>query len=110
MTTMRGDESRNSLMDFENRQRTERLAQKISHLKSYAIDIEVETKEHNKLLDNVDNDFDSNLGFLSGGRNRLNRLLQSGSHNRRFMCYLSLILTFFLLFAYYFISKSLSSG
>ncbi len=33
----KGDESRNGLMDFENRQRTERLAQKISHLKSVGI-------------------------------------------------------------------------
>jgi len=103
---MRGDET-NDLLESENRHRTERLANKISSLRSFALDIEVETKEHNRLLDNVDNDFDSNLGFIFNGRNRVNRLLQSGRQNRRFMCYLSLVLTVFLILIYYFISKSL---
>jgi len=100
-----GDE--HELLDNENRQRAERLAHKISHLKTFAIDIETETKEHNRLLDSVDNDFDSNLGFLSGGRNRLNRLLTQGSQNRKFMCYLSLILTIFLVILYYFLTRHL---
>ncbi|XP_054162693.1 BET1-like protein [Oppia nitens] len=107
---MRGDHMSDGLMESDNRQRTDRLAQKISSLKNFAIDIETETKEHNRLLEEVDNDFDSNLGFLTNGRNRVNRLLQSNRQNRRFMCYLSLILTSIFIFMYYLITKSLNTS
>jgi hypothetical protein len=98
------------LIDQENRQRTERLAQKVASLKNFSIDIEHETKEHNRLLDGMDQDFDNTFGFLTTGRNRVNRLLQSGRNNRKFMCYFSAGLATFLLLAYYIISRSLNSG
>ncbi|RWS26209.1 hypothetical protein B4U80_05906, partial [Leptotrombidium deliense] len=70
-------------MDNENLQRTDRLKYKVSQLKSFAIDIETETKEHNTLLDSIDGDFGGVNGFIHGSRNRVNRLLVSGKNNRR---------------------------
>ncbi|KPM03851.1 hypothetical protein QR98_0022880 [Sarcoptes scabiei] len=66
------EDKMNNLIDFENRERVENLSQKVSLLKNvrsftysmkksqincllslYAIDIEQETKRHNKLLNNM---------------------------------------------------------
>lgn len=46
------DQSRD-LLDYDNRERTENLSQKVALLKNYAIDIEEETKKHNRYLDEV---------------------------------------------------------
>ena len=80
-----------------------------SYSAQFSIDIEQETKEHNRLLDGVDDDFDSTFGFLAGGRNRVNRLLQSSRSNRKLMCYFSLAISASLLLVYYLISRSLKS-
>ncbi|KAJ6225034.1 hypothetical protein RDWZM_003579 [Blomia tropicalis] len=70
------------LLDYDNRERTENLSQKVALLKNYAIDIENETKLHNRFLDEVDDDFDSNFAFLSTTRNRLNRLIRSNRSSK----------------------------
>ncbi|XP_053213431.1 BET1-like protein [Panonychus citri] len=103
--TSRDDE----FLETDNRFRTDRLAEKVSQLKSFAVDIEQETKEHNRLLDDVNDDFVGLLGNVIGGKNKINRLLNSGRNNRRFLCYLSLGLTTFLIFSYYLIARSMSS-
>jgi len=97
------------LLDRENKVRTERLANKVASLKTFTMDIEHETIEHNRLLDNVDDDFDSTFGFLANGRNRVNRLLQSSRSNRKYMCYISLAICFILLLIYYLISRSINA-
>lgn len=79
-------------------------------LSQFAVDIETESKEHNKLLDDADSDFDSVFGFLRGGQNRVTRLLGASKGNRKFLFYLSIGLASFLLFSYYLISRSLTSN
>ena len=55
---MRNNRAAEDIIDAQNRERQERLANKSSFLKSLAYDIESEAKDHNRLLDNVDGDFD----------------------------------------------------
>ncbi|RWS03146.1 BET1-like protein, partial [Dinothrombium tinctorium] len=81
----------------------------ISTFYQFAVDIDTEVNDHNRLLNGVDNEFDSVLGFIHSGRNRVNRLLDSGRNNRRLMCYVAVGFTALLIFTYYLISKSLVS-
>ncbi|KAI1280654.1 BET1-like protein [Halotydeus destructor] len=103
----RGNTDAEDLIEQENRERAERLAAKVTSLKNFSIDIEHETKEHNRLLDGIDDEFDSTFGFITNGRNRVNRLLQSSSSNRKFMCYFSIAIAGSLLVVYYLLSRSL---
>jgi IS30 family transposase len=54
---------------FQNSAREEELRSKVSALKSLTIDIGTEVREHNRLLKDVDDDFDSTAGddFCSRG-------------------------------------------
>lgn len=103
-------EDRESLLEQENRERTERLAAKVNALKNFTMDMEHEARDHNRLLVDMSGGFESTFGFLTGGRNRVNRLLQSNRNNRRFMCYLSLAITAFLFVIYFLIARTLSSS
>jgi len=98
------------LLESENRRRTEQLSDKVKLLKGLAIDIESETKEHNKFLNDMDDSFMSGLGLMHGGRTRLQRLISSGRGNRQLMCFVILALTSFFFFVYYVISRSFSDS
>ncbi|GFS66135.1 BET1-like protein [Nephila pilipes] len=74
-------------LEAQNRYHAEELSKKISKLKSVAYDIEIEAKDHNRLLDDVGNEFDSSGGFLSGSLNRMNKMMFTGRSDRRLMCY-----------------------
>ena len=102
-------EDREALLEQENRERTDRLAAKVSALKNFTMDMEQEARDQNRLLDDVSTGFDSTFGFMSGGRNRLNRLLQSNRGNKKFLCYLSFAIAVFLFVIYFLIGRALSS-
>ncbi|GAB6022259.1 BET1-like protein [Chamberlinius hualienensis] len=88
-------------MDSHNRQMSERLSQKVTTLKSLAFDIESEAKDHNHLLRNVDDDFDSTGGFLSGTVNRMSTMIARSRGNRKVTCYIGFgIAALFLIFYY----------
>ena len=53
---MRGEDGE-SLLEQENRERTERLAAKVHALKSFTMDMESEAREHNRFLDHLDDGF-----------------------------------------------------
>lgn len=102
-------EDQESLLEQENRERTERLAAKVTALKNFTMDMEHEARDHNRLLDQMGDGFESTFGFMTGGRNRVNRLLQSGRGNRRFLCYLSMAISAFLFLVYFLIGRALRS-
>lgn len=60
------------ILDAQNREYADRLASKSSFLKSIAFDIESEAKDHHKLLNGLDDEFDS-----TGSVNVLKILLNS---------------------------------
>ena len=66
-------------MAQQNSELEEELRGKVSALKSLTIDIGTEVREHNRLLKDVDDDFDSTLGKPSYG------LSQSAENFRLFM-------------------------
>ena len=47
------------ILDAQNREYHDRLSSKTSYLKSLAFDMEMEAKDHNRLLNGVDDDFES---------------------------------------------------
>lgn len=106
---MRNNRAAEDIIDAQNRERTERLASKTSYLKSLAYDMENEAKDHNKLLDNVGDDFDSTGNFLSGSLNRVNKMIGTGRNNRKLMCYVAGGVVFFIIFLYMLSSKLGSS-
>ena len=85
---MRNNRAAEDVLEAQNRERQERLATKSSYLKSLAYDIEGEAKDHNRLLGDVGDDFDSAGNFLSGTLNRVN-LMMNGRNNRKLMCYVA---------------------
>ena len=70
-----------------------------------ALDIENETHEHNRLLDNIDGDFNSGETLLGGSLNRIKGLLTSGRQNRKIMCYMSAFVILFLFLVFYLLGK-----
>ena len=107
---MRNNRAAEDIIDAQNRERQERLASKSSFLKSLAFDIESEAKDHNRLLDNVDGDFDSTGNFLSGTLNRVNHMLGTGRSNRKLMCYIAGGVVIFITLIYMLSSKLRSSN
>ncbi|VDI83843.1 BET1-like protein [Mytilus galloprovincialis] len=93
------------MLDSENQRRVDGLSDKVSRLKSLAFDIETESKDSNRYLDDMGNDFESTHGLLGGTVNRLSHMVSANKGNRKLMCYMiiGLVLLFFL--AYYLITK-----
>ena len=92
-------------MDSQNREYQERLSQKTAFLKSLAVDIESEAKDHHRLLDGVGDDFDGSSGLLGNSLGRVNKMLGGGRTNRQITLYIIIlvILVFFVL--YYLIGR-----
>ncbi len=102
---MRNNRASEDILEAQNRERTERIASKTSYLKSLAYDIENEAKDHNKLLDNVGDDFDSTGSFLSGTLNRVHKMMGTGRNNRKLMCYVAFGVVIFITILYLMASK-----
>ena len=107
---MRNNRAAEDIIEAQNHERHERLASKSSYLKSLAYDIELEAKDHNRLLDNVDDDFDSTGNFLNGTLNRVHKMLGSGRSNRKLMCYVAGGVVLFIFFIYFLSSRISSSS
>ena len=98
--------SDDSIIDQDNRARTERLAIKLARLKNVAVDIEEETRDHIPMLDDVDNSYERTLNALSSGHNRLMGLLKTNRNGRKLFCYTVLIFFIFMLIVYIWLAKS----
>uniref|UniRef100_A0A1B6FH72 BET1 homolog n=4 Tax=Proconiini TaxID=565685 RepID=A0A1B6FH72_9HEMI len=85
-------------MEEANEQMTSELKEKIGALKSLSIDIGNEVKMQDRLLRDLDNDFERTGGFLGNTMNRVIRLAK-GSHNYYiFYLFLFSIVVFFILY------------
>ena len=92
-------------MDAQNREYQERLSQKTAFLKSLAVDIESEAKDHHRLLDGVGDDFDGSSGLLGNTLGRVQKMIGAGKSNRQIMCYVILLVIFFFIVIFYLIGK-----
>ena len=88
------------IIDAQNREYAERISSKTSYLKTIALDMEQEAKDHHRLLDNLDGDFDGASGLLGGTLNRVNLMMSSGRGNRKVMCYVILAVIFLSFLVY----------
>ncbi|XP_015679093.1 BET1-like protein isoform X1 [Protobothrops mucrosquamatus] len=94
------------MLDVENKHMAENLATKVTRLKSLALDIDKDADDQNQYLDNMDSDFMSVTGLLTGSVKRFSTMTRSGRDNRKLLCYVSggLILVFFIL--YYLVTRA----
>lgn len=85
-------------IENENDEMTESLKDKIRNLKTVSIEIGNEVKNQNRLLRNIDDDFEKTGGFLGHTMSRVLRL-SKGRHNY-YICYLMLFacVVFFILY------------
>ncbi|BES94821.1 unnamed protein product [Nesidiocoris tenuis] len=85
-------------LEEENNQMTENLKEKIGALKSLSIDIGAEVKYQDRLLRDMDEDFERTGGFLGNTISRVVRLSRA-SHNY-YIIYLFIfsIVVFFILY------------
>lgn len=97
--------SDNSIIDQDNKARTERLALKLARLKNVAVDIEEETRDHIPMLNHVDNSYDRTWNALSSGQDRVLGLLKSNRRGRKQFCYIVLIMFTFMLLLYFWLSR-----
>ncbi|ELU17952.1 hypothetical protein CAPTEDRAFT_190867 [Capitella teleta] len=97
------------IMDRENQQMTQNLADKVSRLKNIAFDIETETKDSNSYLTGMGMDMDGSTGLLSGTMKRMDHMIGSGKGNRKLMCYIILGLVVAFLIFYFIISRFTAS-
>ncbi|KAJ7344266.1 hypothetical protein JRQ81_000216 [Phrynocephalus forsythii] len=94
------------MFDAENKLMAEKLATKVTRLKSLALDIDKDAEDQNHYLDGMDTDFMSVTGLLSGSVKRFSTMTRSGRDNRRLLCYVSagLVVAFFIL--YYLVTRA----
>lgn len=91
-----------SACEEENERLTESLRNKVTAIKSLSIEIGHEVKHQNKLLAEMDSQFDSTTGFLGKTMGKL-KLLSRGSQTK-LLCYMMLF-SLFVFFVIYWIIK-----
>ncbi|CAF1126916.1 unnamed protein product, partial [Adineta steineri] len=92
-------------LESDNDRHTEQLAAKVSRLKSIAIDIDNETKDHIPFLEAMNFDFNTARSFLGGSSRHLSTAMSSGRGDRRVMCYVIAGIVFAFIFLYYVVSS-----
>ncbi|PNJ70028.1 BET1 isoform 5, partial [Pongo abelii] len=91
-----------SACEEENERLTESLRSKVTAIKSLSIEIGHEVKTQNKLLAEMDSQFDSTTGFLGKTMGKL-KILSRGSQTK-LLCYMMLF-SLFVFFIIYWIIK-----
>lgn len=91
-----------SACEEENERLTESLRHKVTAIKSLSIEIGHEVKNQNKLLAEMDSQFDSTTGFLGRTMEKL-KIISRGSQTK-LLCYMMLF-SLFVFFVIYWIIK-----
>ncbi|XP_068940590.1 BET1 homolog [Petaurus breviceps papuanus] len=91
-----------SSLEEENARLTDTLRTKVTAIKSLSIEIGHEVKHQNRMLADMDSEFDSTTGFLSKTMGRL-KILSRGSQ-AKLLAYMALF-SFFVFFVIYWIIK-----
>ncbi|CAG5891123.1 BET1 homolog [Menidia menidia] len=90
-----------SVYEEKNEHLQEGLRAKVEALKSLSIDIGTEVKYQNKMLDEMDTDFDSTGGLLGATIGRVKQL--SRGSQTKLLCYMLLFCLFVFFVLYWFI-------
>ncbi|XP_050436442.1 BET1 homolog [Adelges cooleyi] len=87
-------------IEHENDDLTEQLKNKVNTLKSLSIDIGAEVKYQDRLLRDMDHDFETTGGFLSNTLGRVTRLSRNSGGYNMFYLVLFTIAVFFVLYVF----------
>lgn len=90
----------NEQLEEQNSAAEGELRDKVGLLKSLAIDIGTEVKEHNKLLNEADDTFDSVGGLLGATIGNVKKLAKSGYRYYILYLFLFTLFVFFVLWLY----------
>ncbi|CAG7820844.1 unnamed protein product [Allacma fusca] len=97
-------------MDHANQTMAETLSMKVGQLKSLAIDLDGETRDHLPLLDGVGDDMDSTSHRMGGSSGRLRNMNRNrGLAGKKLTLCVGFSVTVLLFFLYYLMSRSPSS-
>lgn len=88
-----------TFMERHNDELVEQLSGKVAALKKITIAIGDDVREQNRLLNEMETDFDASRGLLGSTMRRLNWVAKAGGKN--FTCYLMLFSFFVFLVIYY---------
>ncbi|KAJ6240257.1 bet1 [Anaeramoeba flamelloides] len=93
-------QQQNKEIQKQNELKIKTLKNKVIGIKSISVDIRNEIRRHNKLLDELDNNFNSANSILDRTVNRISTLISSttGQH----MCWLFLFVFTVLIFIYFY--------
>ncbi|VDK66064.1 unnamed protein product [Onchocerca ochengi] len=96
-----GESSDGTFMERRNDALVEKLSGKVAALKKITIAIGDDVREQNRLLNEMETDFDRSKGLLGSTMRKLNRVAKAGGKN--LTCYLVLFALFVFLVIYYLI-------
>eukprot|EP00163_Fabomonas_tropica_P027935 TRINITY_DN5529_c0_g1_i2.p2 TRINITY_DN5529_c0_g1~~TRINITY_DN5529_c0_g1_i2.p2 ORF type:complete len:100 (+),score=27.76 TRINITY_DN5529_c0_g1_i2:283-582(+) len=91
------------VFEQENNNAIDHLQNKVNVIRDISITIGEEVKEHNRMLDNLDEGFDSTAGLLSGTMRRLDNLAKRGGMSP--MCTLAIFIMVMFIIIYWIFSK-----
>ncbi|KAL3842130.1 hypothetical protein ACJMK2_020178 [Sinanodonta woodiana] len=86
----------NQLLEEENERLEESLTGKVKALKSMTIDIGHEVREQNKMLGEMDTDFESTGGILQSTMGRLKAITRAGGYKLMWYMILFALFVFFV--------------
>ena len=84
-------------LEEDNEAAETELRSKVNALKSLSIDIGTEVREQNRLLKDVDDEFDSTFGQLQHNIQRVLKLVKSGNRYHMLYLFLFCLFVFFVL-------------
>ncbi|VDK67965.1 unnamed protein product [Litomosoides sigmodontis] len=96
-----GENSDGTSVEHRNDALVEMLSGKVAALKKITIAIGDDVREQNRLLNEMETDFDVSKGLLGSTMRKLNRVAKAGG--RHLTCYLILFALFVFLIIYYLI-------
>ena len=101
------NETAQNLLESENDAKIDNLADKLSMLKNFSLEIQAEVEEQNDMLDGMGDKMGSAQALLNGTMAQLGKMLESGGNKH--MCYLILFVVFILMLLWYVIKTGSNS-
>ena len=92
-----------AILEGQNNERINELADHVARLKGLTIDIGNEVREQNSLLDNMGDGFESTRDMLAGSLRRIGTMLESGG--TKHMCYMVVFCVVVMLVLYWLMKR-----
>lgn len=104
----RGSDANSNILEQQNNERVDELADQVALLKGLTIDIGNEVREQNNLLDGIGDGFSNTRDMLQGSLRRIGTMLEEGGSKH--MCYMVTFIVFIMVFLWWLMSHKGKSG